>query len=211
MVTTSASLIWRDYATDGVPASGAHAPVKSEIRTWGAEIEPGNLGTAGTGTTAAEFGDQYNHVTVLTMAGTLPAITGDTAQAVGLLIYTFPAGNIEVGPIHMKVGITQSQGNINSDDPDVGVGSTIATGANALLSANAAFEDFITGQTAVNCTGTVTDAFLASTAGGPVLIADGETRTVHLNAADPWDAAAGGDSAATLSGAVTIPWRFLGA
>ncbi len=169
-----------------------------------------DIGTPGTGVTAVTHGDGFTMVTELTLAGVLPAITGDTNQAVGLLIFTLPDGNIEVGPIHMKVGITQSQGNITSDDPDVGIGKTIATGANALLSANAAFENYITGQTAGDCSGTVTDAFLASTAGGPVLIADGETRTIHLNAADIWDAAAGGDTAAALSGTVTIPWRFLG-
>lgn len=31
--------IFRDYATDGVPASGANKPVKSDIRQWGAEAE----------------------------------------------------------------------------------------------------------------------------------------------------------------------------
>jgi hypothetical protein len=31
--------IFRDYATDGVPASGAHKPVKSDIRAWGLTVE----------------------------------------------------------------------------------------------------------------------------------------------------------------------------
>jgi hypothetical protein len=33
------SEIWRDYVTDGVPASGAHAPIKADIRSWGLEVE----------------------------------------------------------------------------------------------------------------------------------------------------------------------------
>lgn len=33
------SEIFRNYETDGVPASGAYAPVKSEIRQWGTEAE----------------------------------------------------------------------------------------------------------------------------------------------------------------------------
>ena len=31
--------ILRDYATDGVPSSGAQKPVKSDFRAWGLEIE----------------------------------------------------------------------------------------------------------------------------------------------------------------------------
>lgn len=34
-----ASQIWRDYSTDGVPSSGAHKPVKSDIRVWGTDVE----------------------------------------------------------------------------------------------------------------------------------------------------------------------------
>lgn len=37
--TKEADEIWRDYATDGVPASGARQPVKADIRTWGGKIE----------------------------------------------------------------------------------------------------------------------------------------------------------------------------
>lgn len=208
MVTTSSSLIWRDYATDGVPGSGAHAPVKSEIRTWGAEIEPGNLGTVGAGTTVAEFGDQYNHVTVLTMAGVLPAITGGAAQAVGLLIYTFPAGVTRVKCNHMDVGITQSEGNINNDTPKVGVGSLIATGVFSVLNGTVGFDDYVVEQTASNCTGTKTDKSEDTAVASLQLNEAGGVKTLHLNAADTW--AASGDSAATLSGTVTIEWTFLG-
>lgn len=35
----TAAAIWRDFVTDGVPGSGYHDPVKSEIRAWGTEIE----------------------------------------------------------------------------------------------------------------------------------------------------------------------------
>jgi len=31
--------IFRDYATDKVPASGVNEPAKSDIRQWGAEAE----------------------------------------------------------------------------------------------------------------------------------------------------------------------------
>lgn len=35
----TASTIFRDFATDGVPSSGAHNPIKSDIRTWGGGLE----------------------------------------------------------------------------------------------------------------------------------------------------------------------------
>ncbi|MBB4272799.1 hypothetical protein [Rhizobium mongolense] len=38
MVETS-NTIWRDYVTEGVPSSGSHKPVKSQIRAWGTDLE----------------------------------------------------------------------------------------------------------------------------------------------------------------------------
>lgn len=34
-----AAQIWRDFNTDGVPASGVHKPLKSKIREWGTDKE----------------------------------------------------------------------------------------------------------------------------------------------------------------------------
>ncbi len=170
-----------------------------------------NTGNAGAGTTAVEWGDGYNHVTVLTMGGTLPAITGDTAQAVGLLIYTLPTGTCRVKCTHMKVGITQSQGFINADTPKVGLGSLIAATAVSVLNGTTEFDDYVVEQEAANCTGTVTEKSEDTVPAGLKLIEEGGVKTIFLNAADGWAAAAGGDAAATLSGTVTIEWTFLGA
>lgn len=172
--------------------------------------EVANTGTAGTGTTATEFGDGYHHLTQLAMAGVLPDIAGTVAEAEGLLVYTFPVGVILIDSIHMDVGITQTEGFINADTPDVGVGSTIASGAQALLSGvGATAEDYVTGQTAANCTGTVTDKSTEATGGGATLLEAADGHLVHLNVADTW--AANGDAAAILSGNIWIAWRFLGA
>ncbi len=176
----------------------------------GALISTLNNGTVGTGTTAVENGDGFHHTTVLTMAGVFPAITGDTAQSVGLLIYTFPAGVIVVDAMHMDVGITQSDGFINNDTPDVGIGRDIGTGAIATLDLGTFLEDYVTGSAAANCTGTLTD-LSEITGSGIRLIEDGGNKTVHFNAADLWDDTAGGDALAAISGTVTITWRFLGA
>lgn len=172
-------------------------------------ISGANAGTAGSGTTATEYGDSHHHLTRLAMAGTLPDIVGGAAEAEGLLVYTFPAGVILVDAVHMDVGITQSEGNIDADTPKVGVGSVIATGSVNALAGTAAFMDYVTEQTAANCTGTVTDKSTELTAGGSSLIEAGGEHKVHFNVADDW--AANGDAAATLSGNIWIAWRFLGA
>ncbi|KFB10325.1 right-handed parallel beta-helix repeat-containing protein [Nitratireductor basaltis] len=38
-LSTTANQIWRDFVTDGVPASGAHEPRKPDIREWGTVLE----------------------------------------------------------------------------------------------------------------------------------------------------------------------------
>lgn len=38
-LTNEASTIWRDFNTDGVPASEKYSPRKTQIRTWGTEIQ----------------------------------------------------------------------------------------------------------------------------------------------------------------------------
>lgn len=57
--------IWRNYATDGVPASGAHNPAKSEIREWASYIqtlaEAQGSGAAAVFTTLANLNADLNY------------------------------------------------------------------------------------------------------------------------------------------------------
>jgi hypothetical protein len=170
-------------------------------------ITDNNAGSPGTGVTAVEYGDGYNHTTVLTVAGTLPAITGDTAQGLGLLMYTFPAGEIIVDGSSYSLAITQSEGNINADTPEVGLGTVIATGAIVALDTPATFENISTGVAADDCNGTAEVKTAIPTAGVPFVIATGDAHTVYFNLADAFDAAAGGDAAATLGGTLVLNWR----
>lgn len=165
-----------------------------------------------TGTASANVSYVYEsrqgdyHTTVLTVSGTLGAITGGANQALGLALYTIPQGTPfgyyghMIDSAYMQIGITQSEGNINADTPDVGLGTVVAAGANALLSANASYENILTGQTATNCTGTLTTA----TAAQPFF--SNVATTVYLNVADGW--AAGGDAAATVGGSVILNWHY---
>ncbi|MCZ6898336.1 MAG: hypothetical protein O7D95_06505 [Betaproteobacteria bacterium] len=171
----------------------------------GSKMTTQNLGADGVGVTAVETGDGNQHTTTITLAGVLPAITGGVNQAVGLLIYTFPAGAIVINHAYISVGITQSEGNIDNDQPEVGLGTVIGTGAVAVLSTT--LEDIITGQVAANCTGTATVKTAIPTAAVPFVIETAAAHTLHFNAADGW--AASGDLAATVAGTIVIDWSFV--
>lgn len=187
--------------------SGNQSLDPSSTPSFNGLLTSANIGTAGTGSTAVEYGDGQHHATVLTVNTTLPAIAGGAALAIGKLLYTFPAGAIVINEVKMNLAITQTQGNITNDTPDVGLGTVIASGAVATLDGTATFENILTGQTAANCNGTATvktqdenlDAIVIETGASP--------RTVYFNAADTW--AASGDAAALLTGTVTLHWCYM--
>lgn len=167
----------------------------------------GNLGVGAAAVTVKEYGSAYAHTTVLTLTGSsavLPDIAGGAALGVGVLLYTLPAGACIVTGSKMSVAITQTDGNITADTPDIGLGTTIASGGVAVLGGTAAFENILTGQTAADCDGTAT----TKTVDTSLVIESGGGHGVYLNVADTW--AASGDDAAILTGTVTIHWQYLG-
>lgn len=167
----------------------------------------GNLGVAAACCTVKEYGSAYNHTTVLTLTGSsavLPAIAGGANLAVGKLLYTLPAGAVIVNGSKLNVAITKTQGNITADTPDIGLGTTIASGAVAVLGGTAAFENILTGQTAADCNATAT----VKTVDTSLVIETADAHGVYLNVADGW--AASGDTGAILSGTVTLHWQFAG-
>ena len=174
----------------------------SDTPTFAGVKTNANVGTAATGSTAVEYGDGYEHTTVLTVDTTLPAIAGGADLAIGKLVYTLPAGAVMVRAAYVSVSITQTEGNITADTPDVGLGTTIASGAVAGLSGTAAFENIMTGQTAADCDGTATVETVTSS----LDIESGDDHTIYVNVADGW--AASGDTAALLSGTVVLHWQF---
>lgn len=166
-----------------------------------------NVGTASSTyvSEVKEYGDSTFHKTRLTLTGALPAIAGGANLAVGRLIYTLPAGVIRIISAYFDdVAITQTEGNITADTPDVGLGTVIASGAVAVLSGTATFENILTGQTFADCDGKGTKAGASST----LVINAANAHTIHFNVADGW--AASGDAAAAISGDVVITWEYLG-
>lgn len=163
----------------------------------------GVVGSPGSGVTAQEYGDKYVHTTVLTVQSVFPAIAGGASLAVGKLVYTLPAGACVVKASRLRVAINGAAA-IQADTPDIGLGTTIASGAVAVLGGTAAFENILTGQTMTDCDGTETDAAVAT----ELVIASGGAHTVYLNVADGW--AAGGDAAADVNAKIVLNWIYQG-
>lgn len=149
-----------------------------------------------------EGGDKVNRWTKLTFNTTLPAIAGGANLAVGKKLYTLPAGEILITGTSMSVAIEGATA-IQADTPDIGIGTTIATGAVAVLGGTAAFENILTGQTMTDCNGTETVATVSTN----LVIATAGSHVVYLNVADGW--AAGGDAAADVSGTILLTWKYL--
>jgi hypothetical protein len=162
------------------------------------------LGTAGTGVTVTERGDDNHHYTTLTFSAIdVSAIAAAAAEAVGVLIYTFPAASVlKINSVYMSVGLTNTDTTIDADTPDLGLGTVIATGAVAVLGGTATFENILTGQTMNNCTGTAEVIALDSS----LVILTGAAHTVHLNVADTW---AGSDTMLFATGTIVLEWTQL--
>jgi len=100
---------------------------------------------------------------------------------------------------------------IDTDTPDVGLGSVLASGANALLSAApAGSEDYITGQLSTDISGTATEFASLLTGGTPLLRQSGDSHALYFNAAATWSDNLPTALGANLNGTVRINWKFLG-
>jgi len=164
-----------------------------------------NVGTAGTGVTALEFGDGFNHVTVLTLtaAALTPTIPAD-AEGAGVIIYTFPAGVYVGTAVHMDITAFTADSATNA--VDMGIGSLISSGDIATLT-SATMEDWLTGQTVADISSPATEKSTIMTAGAPLLFEAGGSHVVHLNVAGTWNNTV---ATADATGTITLYWTFLG-
>lgn len=165
-----------------------------------------NNGTAGTNVTALEYGDGYNHVTVLTLTATelTPTIPAN-AEGAGAIIYTFPPGVYVAHSAHMDV--TGAVMDTASNAAELGLGSVIAAGDVAVLSSPATFEDWVTGQVVADVSSIATEKSTIMTGGAPQVFEAGDSHVLNINIAGTWSATV---TTASLTGTVTIHWIFLG-
>lgn len=162
------------------------------------------VGTAGSGVVATHYSaDGKNIVTKLDLDITDAFTLADNASlAVGFLAYTFPAGALVVNSSSISVNTTNAEQNTNACD--VGLGTTIGSGANAILrGVGAAAENIMTGQTAAIGTAEV------KTIGTQLVIEAAGDHTVYFNVAGAWANTAGTDLTADLSGSIWLSWTKL--
>jgi hypothetical protein len=190
-------------------ASVSHNGVAGALTT-GVIINQANVGVAGTNVTAAEFGDGYNHTTILTLTGAdLGEIGGGGNLAIGALIYTFPVG-AHVHTVTSANVALAGDAAVQADTPDVGIGSVIGTGAVAVLGGTATFEDYINGSAAADVNGTPTINDMTINTAGTIMAgisfnAVSDTKTLHYNAAFNWS---GASASILATGVVIIQWQY---
>jgi hypothetical protein len=198
---------------------GATTPSTGAFTTISATSDITNSSGVGTVTTSSttaveERGDGIEHVTKLTMTAFAVGTSGDAAAlGIGAKFYTFPAGTIQVLDASMVGGLTATI-SITTDTPEVGIGTVIASGAVAVLSGTATFEDIINGNVGGDGSDTVapdvagTTFYKNSSFTAPVLIktSGGKSHDLFLNCAVTWaNVAAAGP--VTFTGVITLKWR----
>ena len=189
---------------DGSAAANSVASKAAILNTDKTILTDANNGTAGTDVTAVERGDGLHHTTVLTLSGVAATIGDNASLAGGALIYTLPAGALIVHSATMSVGLTLTTGTPTTDTPELGLGTTVGSGANATLGdVDAAAENILGPAAADDIAGT---AELLTASPALVIEAAGD-HTVYFNYADAW--ADVDDTAGTLDGTVVIEWTLL--
>lgn len=169
-----------------------------------------NLGTTPVGTVSiVEYSDNRDVTTVLTLTNFIVgALAGAGANlGIGNIVYAFPAGqHFELVYSLSSIVLTCAGTAVATD---TGLGSVIASGAIAVLSGTATFEDRLTGQT-INTDpagGAAVSALTAATAGigtGISLNVAGSVKDVFLNSAGAWNADNTGNLTAT--GTIVLKW-----
>lgn len=217
-ITTAANLVTVGALASGSIASGfGTISTGNTIVTTAVGTDAGHRTTLNTGTSAAssviEYGDGLDHTTVLTATAlVLPAITEGANTAVGDLIYSFPTGAIILEWVYFSLSLDLNGTDQDAITAEIGLGQTIGTGAVARLASTPGFEDICQPRD-VLCDGVaaVVQARVP-TNGGPMFIASGDVRTVHVNIANGaaiWAAQSDGDGTSTYTGTVILHWKFL--
>ncbi len=163
------------------------------------------IGTAGVGVKADHYtADGHNIVTRLTVNGVMPAVTGSIA--VGLKVFTFPAGTHALKLARLNIALQQADGLVTADTPKIGLGDIIGVGAIVNLTSVAGFDNILTEQTADDCDGTKEDKTILVPTAGHLVNESAGLKAVWINVADGW---AGAEAALGVVGEVWLEWTRL--
>ncbi len=177
--------------------------LQSQIDTKKPILNAVNVGSYPAGVSVWEYGDGFQHTTFITITDlAMPSIPGGTNLRLGKLIYTFPVGEVVVKSCKLSSSLTQTQGFINDDTPEIGLGTTLGAGVGPTLTA--IYENIAAGLAATNANGAIITRTIADQT---LVIGTSDSHGVYLNMADDW--AVGGDSGALLNALIIINWTFL--
>lgn len=157
--------------------------------------------TAHSGFSTETWGTPEGYRTRVTCNTAFPDIAGGADLAVGKKAVSLPAGKRLINGSSIDLALKHTQTHVSADTPDLGLGTTIASGAVAVLGGTAAFENILTGQTMNDCNGTVESTQVTT----QLVIAAADSHDIYVNVADGW--AASGDDALALSGTFEFWWR----
>lgn len=138
------------------------------------------------------------------------AISGDAALGFGQKIWDFHEAEVAIVGARMNVNLTAPDG-LGSTAGEIGLGTVVASGAVAVLSGTATFEDILTGHTVSNLTKSGSDTNNEVAVDGIVAGSlDGTTtaKDVFLNYASTFDQTAAEEL--TISGTVELWYIDLG-
>lgn len=197
------SSIFADYNVVTNPSAASAAALVTDITTL--IYDQGtldNIGAAGASTiTADESGDSIFHKTVLTLTNfVVGAIPGAGALGIGANVYTLPTGVQIIDSAYINLYLSNDDGNIDADTPDLGLGSVIASGAVSVLSGTPTFENIMTGQTMDDCNGAYEEAAVSQAYSSIT----GGSKNIFLNVADTW---AGAETELKATGTITLFWK----
>lgn len=142
------------------------------------------------------------------------AIAGGADKGFGVKVFGFDddlafvanCNKVIVTGAGIDLSLSESDGNITADTPDLGLGTVVASGTVAVLSGTATFENILTGQTMNDCNDTREVNYVDLAQGLTLAV----TSDCYLNLADGW--AASGESAGTLvaTGDIVVDWFVFG-
>lgn len=164
-------------------------------------------------------GSGVSYRTILKVNTLAKAISADAAEAFGEHIASFPEGVIR--PLGAAIRLTSlCPTGLSATAGEVGLGTTIASGAAATLGGTAAFENIMEGTTLSNHVAATTltsnkanDPIISGThsatfGSGALIDGSGTAAKIHLNLASTWNQTAA--ETFTFSARIALDWQYLG-
>lgn len=196
-VTPDRFLVANDTLTSGITKANPALPIASILEQ--------------------QSSDGIRYRSIIRVNSLVKNIASDASLGFGEHIATFPSGLIRpvAGFVSMSslcpTGLSATAG-------DVGLGTTIASGAVAVLGGTAGFEDLMEGTTLANHVAATPLASVkanlapiqvgtTATHGNQILDGSGTAKKIHLNIASAWNQTAAENF--TFSALVVLDWEFV--